>query len=177
MKKSLHIILFFAVLIPFTSCNSLDDISQFSYNLENTISIEPVSTTGSTVAITSETTPTNIATTLTNYNTQESLVDQIFLNNCILQINSPSDGNFSFLSDISIYIQVTGLPDKIIAWSATIPNENNLELITTEEDLKDYLFHDDYTLYIIAHNDEAITDTYEVIIQTNFDINAQFIGG
>ena len=177
MKKSLRKIIFFIAFITFTSCDVLDDLSQFSYNLENTISIAPISTVGNTLEIVSDNTATDITTTLDSYNTQESLVEQIYLRNCNLLVNSPTNGNFSFLDDISIYIQVSGLPDKKIAWSGTIPNERNLELITTEDDLKEYLFNDNYTLRIIATNDEVTTSTYEVTIHSSFDINAQFIGG
>lgn len=177
MKKSLHKIIFFIAFITFTSCDVLDDISQFSYSLENTVTIEPIATAGNTIEIISDNTPTNTTSTLDSYNTQENLVNQIYLSNCMIQVTNPNDGDFSFLSDINIYIQVSGLPDKRIAWSDTIPNERNLELITTEDDLKEYLFNDNYTLRIIATNDEVTTSTYEVTIHSSFDINAQFIGG
>ncbi len=176
MKKIVQIIILFTILSVTTSCDQLEDIIPFSHDLENTIIIEPISTVGNMLEITSEISATNITTTLNDYNTQENLVDQIYLKNCTLEINSPSDGDFSFLEAIAIYIQVEGLPAKKIAWSEAIPNTNGFELITTEEDIKDYLFQDNYSLYIAAQNDEITTSTYYITIRTNLEINAQFIG-
>ncbi len=175
MKK---LSILFLSLIFLISCKELDQFTQFTviYHTEATIPATipmDVPFDIPTPAIT-----TNSSQTFENNNTHKDLIEEIHLTKVKLKITDPVNGDFSFLSDIEIFISSENLPEKKIAWLYDIPNNvnNELNLNTTQEDLQAYIKADSFSLRVKVTTDEIITRDYQIDIQTEFLVNAKILG-
>ena len=175
MRKILIITVFMTV---FTACNKLDEFTTFKmiYHSEATIP----ATIGINVPLDIPMPPvtTSSEQVFENNNTHKDLVEEIFLDELKIKITDPTNGDFSFLKDIELYLSADGLPDIKIAWLYNIPNNvgNELNLATTGSDLKAYITRDEFNLKLKVTTDELITRDYTVDVKTVFEVNAKILG-
>jgi hypothetical protein len=113
-----------------------------------------------------------------NNNTHKDLIEEIFLDELKVRITDPAGGDFSFLKDVELYLSAESLPDIKIAWLYNVPNNvgSELNLVTTDGNLKDYIVQDEFRLKLKVTTDELITQDYTVDIKTVFKVNAKILG-
>ena len=70
------------------------------------------------------------------------------------------------------------LPEIKIAWNEEVAatGGEQLELVTTAEDLKEYIKKDSYTLRLKTVTDEFLSTDYEINIATTFFVDAKILG-
>lgn len=95
-----------------------------------------------------------------------------------LQITDPDDGNFNFLNAINIYISAENQEETLIAWKDEIAEDSSqtLELDTTNEDLKNYIKEDEFSLRIETTTDQVITNDHHINVNSNFFVDAKILG-
>ena len=176
MKKFL---LIFALVGVFVSCEKLlDELTKFEMDFNQTVVIPSSSGVDLPFNVFTPETETNSTAEFEVNDTRKDLIEEIVLRKLVMTVNSPEGEDFSFLESIIIYMSAEDLPEIKIAWNEEVsanPGEQ-LELVTTTEDLKEYIKKDTYTLRLKTVTDEFLSTDYEIDIATTFFVDAKILG-
>jgi hypothetical protein len=170
-----------ASLILLTSlfgCDKLDELTQFDITYNEEVVIESSVLVDLPFNVYTPDINSNSESTFENNNTHKDLIEYIELTSMILEIKSPSDGNFDFLKSIEIFISAENQPEVRMAWKEDIDsNSGNLtELNTSSDDLQGYLKEDKFTLRVETVTDELITSDHTIDIKSVFFVDAKILG-
>lgn len=175
--KKLFFISIAAVLLLF-SCKKIDSYTQFNIDYE----VGLVFQSGSPISV-----PFNISTPPQETNstgkfqandTEKDKIEEIKLTKMYLQIESPSNADFSFLNEVEIFIDADGLSEISLAHKYNISNNigGYLELDVNENDFKEYVKKDEFTLRVRAVQDEQILQDIEAKCFMRFFVDAKVLG-
>lgn len=159
-------------------CDELDKLTQFNMNYETTYTVPSTAGIDLPLNLSTPDIATDSESKYENNNTSKDLVEEIFLKGLDLTITSPDDGDFNFLKSVTIYINAEGLSEEKIAWKEDIPNDNsiNLSLETTDNDLKEFIKKDEFSLRVHTVTDEAIESDHDIKVESVFEVNAKVLG-
>ena len=168
----------FALVGLFSSCDKLDELTKFDMDYDQTVVIP--STTGVDLPfdIFTPEKETNSSTEFEVNDTRKDLIEEIVLKKLVMTVEAPEGEDFSFLESIIIYMSAEDLPEIKIAWNEEVSATagEQLELVTTAEDLKEYIKKDSYTLRLKTVTDEFLSSDYEINIATTFFVDAKILG-
>ena len=186
MRKTLFTPLYLSVLLLATSAcdlfnEAVEGIGQFTqFEMEYNTSVTIPSSAGINLPFNVQTPPveTNTESEMSVNNTHKDLLEEVTLRSLILTVDQPSNGDFSFLESIEVYITAEGLSEARIAYANDVPANQGatLELETTEQDLKDYIKAENFSLRIHTVTDEAILSDHEIGVATVFFVDAEILG-
>ncbi|MEX0981447.1 MAG: hypothetical protein WD577_06395 [Bacteroidales bacterium] len=110
--------------------------------------------------------------------TRKDLIEEINLTTLELTITSPSNGDFSFLESIIIFLEADSLPEIEIASREDIPNDtgNFLEMNTSDMDLQDYIKKDNFRLRVNTVTKKMIGSDHHIAIHAVFFVDAKVLG-
>ncbi|MEX0986874.1 MAG: hypothetical protein WD052_05300 [Bacteroidales bacterium] len=110
--------------------------------------------------------------------TRKDMIEEITLTTLNMTITSPSNGTFSFLKEMAIFLVADSLPEIEIASKYDIPNStgNVLELETTGEDIQEYIKKDQFSLRLHTVTDEMLSTEYHLDIHAVFYVDAKILG-
>jgi len=176
MQKLITITMVLALSLA--ACEQVDKLTQFE--MDYTTSFTIPGTIGMDVPFDLRTPEiqTNTEEQFSGQDTREGLVEEIVLREMDLSIQSPSDGDFSFLNGLTIFLSAEGMEEVKVAWKDSIPEDpgSTLELETASADLKEYLFKDQFQLRIQSRTDEIIDQDHEVQVESIFFVDAEILG-
>ena len=123
-------------------------------------------------------TTTNAEQKFSINDTRKDMIEEIYLEEVILNLKSPSGEDFSFLEDITIYINADGLPERELAWKRPVPDNTGsvLTLDVSKTDAQEYIKKDQFSLRCNTITDELLTSDHEINIATTFYIDAKILG-
>lgn len=176
MLKKLSITAFALLLL--TSCDAVDELTKFDLDYTTNYTIESNTIIDTPLDIITPEVTTNSETEFESNDTRKDLIESIKLKTMTLTLKSPSDGNFNFINEISIYIKAEGLAEQIIASGIDLP-ENGAQQLTLDVDnveLKEYIKKDSYSLRVNTVTDGAITRDHNIDIRTVFRVDAKILG-
>lgn len=176
MLKKLSITAFALLLL--TSCDAVDELTKFDLDYTTNYTIESNTIIDTPLDIITPEVTTNSETEFESNDTRKDLIESIKLKTMTLTLKSPSDGNFNFINEISIYIKAEGLAEQIIASGIDLP-ENGAQQLTLGVDnveLKEYIKKDSYSLRVNTVTDGAITRDHNIDIRTVFRVDAKILG-
>ena len=160
------------------SCKKIDQFTQFSMDFNNEIVIP--SSTGISLPINLLTPEleTNSESTFEVNETRKDLIEEIRLTSLILTLNAPNNADFSFLESISVYMNAQDLPEVEIAWEDDVPDNagNQISLNVSNEDFKEYIKKDEFSLRVNTITDEILTSDHQIDIASSFFIDAKILG-
>ncbi|WP_415371939.1 hypothetical protein [Patiriisocius sp. Uisw_047] len=160
------------------ACYKLDQLTQFdiTYNEEGVI--ESSVLVDLLFNVYTPDINSNSESAFENNNTHRDLIEHIELSSMILEIKSPSNGNFDFLKSIETFISAEDQPEARMAWKEVIPSnsDNLIELNTSSDDLQNYLKEDKFTLRVETVTDELITSDHTIDINSVFFVDAKILG-
>lgn len=166
------------LLLVCNSCKKIDQFTQFSMDFNNEIVIP--SSTGISLPINLLTPEleTNSESTFEVNDTRKDLIEEIRLTSLILTLNAPDNADFSFLESISVYMNAQDLPEVEIAWEDDVPDNagNQISLNVSNEDFKEYIKKDEFSLRVNTITDEILTSDHQIDISSNFFIDAKILG-
>ncbi len=176
MKNTL--LIFVSTFILFAGCMSIDTLTQFNLEYNETIVIPSSSVINLPFNILTPDIKSNTESTFAVNNTKKDLVEEIKLTQMALTLTSPSNGNLGFLKSIEIFISADSLSNVKIAWNDNIPSnvDKYVELETTQIDLKEYIKKDEFSLKINTVTDEVLTSDYHIDIHSIFFVDANVLG-
>ena len=178
MKKIYGLILL-AGIISITGCKKFEEKTQFTYSIEEDVTIP--SNIGINLPFNIPTTDveTNIDHELEIRNKKKKRIEQIKLTQLELTIKSPSGANFNFLKDISIYLEAEGLPKTLVAEQKNLQNTNATYLsIPTEKDkdLSQYIKKDKVNIHVEVVTDQTIFQDITITVKPTFWVDVKVLG-
>lgn len=105
-------------------------------------------------------------------------MEEIILTGLKLTIDSPINKEFDFLKDVEIYIDAEGLPELLLAAKNGITNSvgNEIELDVSNEDFKEYIKKDKFSLKMRTVTDEQLTEDVHIKSRSVFFVDAKLVG-
>ena len=166
------------VFLLSASCKKVDSFTQFDIDYD----VNVIFQSGSPLSV-----PFNIATPPMETNstgkfaandTDKDKIEEIKLTKMYLQIKTPQGADFSFLDEVEIYIDADGLSEISLAHKYNIPNNigDYLELTVNENDFKEYIKKDEFSLRVRAVQDEQILQDIEAKCFMRFFVDAKVLG-
>jgi len=174
----IRIILISFLIASIYSCKTLDKLTQFNMDYDQSIVIP--SSTGVDLPFNIQTpdVESNSESTFAVNDTRKDLIEKIQLTDLTLTLTSPAGADFGFLKSISVFISAEGLSETKIAWKEDIPDNPGtvLTLETTGVDLKEYIKKDKFSLRLNTVTDELITSDHHIDMHSVFFVDAQILG-
>lgn len=175
MKK--HFLLI-GILLSTIILSSCDKLTQFDIEYEAEATIQSSSPVNLPFNVITPEITSNSTSTFESNNTRKDLVEEILLKQLDMEITSPSNGDFSFVNEIHIFLKADGLEDIEIAYIEDIPDNvgNKISLTTVCKDFKEYIKKDQFQISIDVVTDEVIAQDHVVKIYSVFGVDAEILG-
>lgn len=175
MKK--HLCIYCSILITFTGCKKIDKLTKFNMEFNETVVIPASTGINLPFNILTPNVETNSESTFAVNNTRKDLINEIRLTKLDLRITAPSNGTFSFVKSLSIFLSADGLSETKIAWIENVSSNvgNVLNLDVSGADLKEYIKKDKFTLRLNTVTDELITSDYQINVHAIYQVDAKLI--
>lgn len=177
-SSPLKAVAFSTVLLFFSfSCEEVNDLTKFDIEYEKTFTIPGTIGIDTPITIPTPDITTNSEEKFSGNDTKKELVEEIIMKQLTLSIQSPSDGDFSFLERLTIYIDAEGMEQTKIATRESIPDDvgSTLEMETPSVDLKEYIFKDSFKLKTTVTTDETIMEDHEIKADMVFTVDAELL--
>ncbi|WP_086475865.1 hypothetical protein [Arenibacter amylolyticus] len=175
MKKY---ILILAVMLGLGGCDKLDELTKFEMDYKQRVVIPASAGMDLPFDVFTPKTETNSSSEFAVNDTRKDLIEEIVLRKLTLSIISPEGEDFSFLESITVFMSAEDLPEIKIAWndevSATVGGV--LELEVSDDDLKEYIKKDSYSLRVNTVTDELLKSDHEIEIASIFFVDAKILG-
>ena len=177
MKKIIGIAVFSLLIL--TGCKKFDEKTQFTYSIEEDVTIP--SNVGVNIPFNVPTTDvkTNIDHELEIRNKKKKRIEHIYLTKLELFIKSPSSANFNFLKDVSIQLEAEGLPKTLVAQQKNLQNTNTsyLSIPTIENnDIAEYIKKDKVNIHVDVVTDETIFQNITITVKPTFWVDVKVLG-
>lgn len=168
----------FALVGLFSSCDKLDELTKFDMDYDQRVVIPSTTGVDLPFEVFTPEKETNSSAEFEVNDTRKDLIEEIVLKKLVMTVEAPEGEDFSFLESIIIYMSAEDLPEIKIAWNEDVSATagEQLELVTTAEDLKEYIKKDTYTLRLKTVTDEFLSSDYEINIATTFFVDAKILG-
>lgn len=177
-KYSLRAVALILVIWFSFACESLDKLTQFHLDYNETITIPSVIGLNLPFNIFTPAIKTNTEEVFEINDTRKNLIEEVNLVELSLIIIDPADSDFGFLKSIEIYIESDSAAEVLIAWKYEINNTigSTLVLEVSDEDLTRFIIEDDFSLKVTTVTDEIPLTDHEIEIQSRFFVNASILG-
>lgn len=169
-----RLILILAVALAVVSCNLIENLIKIPIRVNSGITIPAGTGVGILTNIFSDETQTDLENELEINDSRLDRLKSVELRECVLTITSPSNGDFSFLNKIDVYLSDDELGDILIASKDNIPNDagNSIALSVEGDDLVDYLRTGIIKLKTSVVTDEVLLSDYDINVFTRFRVTA-----
>ncbi|QRM88661.1 hypothetical protein FG167_05255 [Lacinutrix sp. WUR7] len=176
MKRNL--LLLFVPIILLLNCSAIDELTKFDLDYQTSYSIPSSTLIDLPFDIQTPDMATESESTFENNDTRKDLIESIKLKTIKLTIDTPEDGNFNFLKEIHVYINAEGVEELEIANVFDLENTNSstLQLQVTDQELKEFIKKDTFSLRVKTITDETINETHDITIDTKFRVDAKILG-
>lgn len=173
-----NLIIIGAIFLILVSCNKLDEHTQFDIDYTETITIPASTGLNLPFNLSDQELESNNSSTFENNNTNKDLIESAVLKQMQLNHRVPSNGDLSFINEITIFLEADGLPEIRIAWKENISDNvgKTIDLEVTDEDLKDYIKKDKLNIRVNSVTDEFLNDDHVIDVKTKFFIDAEVLG-
>lgn len=165
------------LLLLSVSCKKVDELTQFELDYTTEITIPSSSGLNLPFNIFTPDMETNSNTEFEINDTRKDKVEFISLRKLQLVLKTPASSDFGFLKSIEIYIDASGLAEKRIAFdtdiSSTIGKILNLEV--TDDNLRDYIIQDEFSLRVKTITDELISQDHVIDVNSTFFVDAKIL--
>lgn len=176
MKKFASVLLLFTV---FVSCKKeLDQFTRFNLDYDFAFTIPEIGVVGLPVNFPTPPITTNTREQFEKNHTSVENIEEIKLTQMTLTIQQPPGQDFSFLSEIHIYIDAEGLDEMLIAKKENIPAEagQQLALEPNDVDLKEYLKKDKISFRVETTTRKTTSQKTDIKADMTFRVNAKILG-
>ena len=175
MKRLFTLLLLTTVLL---ACKKIDKLTQFNMNYNESFTIPSSVGVDLPFNVFSPDIESNSESTFEINDTRKDLIEQIILTKMDLTLTSPSNGDFSFLNEVRIFLSADGLDEIEIASKTDIPNSvgKELSLDLSGADMQEYIKKDQFDLRLYTVTDEIITSDHVIDMESVFFVDAKILG-
>lgn len=178
MKYAIKLILVLSVLLFLSSCKLIDGWTHFEIKYSSSVTLPQDLNVNQSENVY----PDQIAADLENevesegYNPDK--IESVELSKLYLNIDYPSNVDFSFLSSGELFMSAADIPEKRVAWIDNVPVSpgDRIKLKTTSSDLKKYLKKDVVTLRLNIIINNGISTDYIIGIDSEFLVDVKILG-
>jgi len=110
------ILIFLIVGMTLSSCKQIDELTQFTMEYEQEVTIPSSTGLNLPFNIFAPETKTNAESEFEINDTRKDLVEEIVLQKAALNLRAPENSDFGFLKEIRVFISAEGLDEKEIAF-------------------------------------------------------------
>ena len=163
-------------MISFTSCDKIDEeFTQFELEYTSQLTIESGFGLNLPINVITPETTTNAESEFEINNTKKDLVEEVTLTDMTLKVTSPDEQRLDFLESIKVYINADGLSELEIAFKNDVPEDvgDSLELDVNENNLKDYIIKDEFSLRVEAVTDMITGNDVDIDIKSTFFVDSK----
>jgi hypothetical protein len=179
MKKHIMLGLLAASTLFLNGCKLIDELRTFDipYSVEFTI---PSSTIlNLPINLPTASTTTNSEQRFQDEGIESAWIESIKLSSLKITITAPAGEDFSFLENISMYMNTDGQPEVLIADKVAVPENagNSIQLEVKGADLYPYISQNDFTLKTSITTDETVTQDVDFRTDMVIEVKATIPGG
>lgn len=175
MKK--YILLILATSTLLFGCKKAEELTQFDIEYTSEVTIPSTSGINLPFDVFTPDMETNSESKFAVNDTRKDKVEVITLTELQLVLKTPSNSDFGFLKSIEVYIDADGLTERRIAFDTDIPASIGkiLNLEVTDDNLREYIIEDEFSLRVKTVTDEAITQDHIIDINTTLFVDAKIL--
>lgn len=158
-----------------TACEKIDELATFSIKHETSFTIPGQNSgIGDLLSLPRTEVKTSSQQTFENNNTNAGLVEEVSLNELVLTVTAPEEGNFDFLNSLNIYIKAEGVEEVLIASKTDIPETGSKTIVTETSNinLRPYLVKENYSIRTEVKTDKVLDHNLDVKINMAFKVKA-----
>ncbi len=178
MKQLVTVLIALWVATSFGGCKLLDKLRTFNmnYSVDFSVSGSPL---GLPIDLPTPSVTTNSEQRFEDEGVQSDWIDSVRLTRLRLTVTSPQEEDFSFLEDISVYMNADNQQEVLIASKIPVPENagNSFDLEVTGADLYPYVSTNSFALRTEITTDEAVTQTIEFRADMVIEVKATIPGG
>lgn len=176
------IVIAFGLLAISACTKKLEDLIEVKFSVPHTKQVNvqglpgnpPIPSQGLTTSIPPIGVETKSEEYIRQYNTSSDLVTEAKLSELKLDIISPATQTFDMVDSLWLFVSATGLPETQAAYYFNIPKGlRTLNMITSDENLKDYFLRDSMFFRLQGHFYNAPDSATVFSISTKFDAVAK----
>ncbi|PCJ66528.1 MAG: hypothetical protein COA58_07045 [Bacteroidetes bacterium] len=162
--------------MTFVACEQ-DGISisfNVDYTTEFTIDANSVTSTGGIpVDINTPSVSTSGSTVYGDNNTNIDKIESAKLKTLSISITAPNDEDFSFISEVKLYVTGQGLSEELVASKSNIDGTaTSIDLDVQDVELADHIKAGEFSTRVSVTTNETITDDVEMKADMQFKITA-----
>ncbi len=166
----------FIFLLLHFNCKKIEELTQFHMPYDETFVVKSNTAIGLPFNIISPEIESNSEHTFSVNDTRKDLVKEIILEKLELSVTNPPNKNFSFLKSAAIYLSANELSEIKVAWIDEVPeNAQTIKMQTTDDNLKDYIIKEHFTLRLNTVTREVITSDHHIHAHALFFVNAKLL--
>lgn len=177
LKKSFFA--FVTIAVIFSSCKLLDKLTQFNVPYSTSFTIPAAPIPGILGDLFTPDITTNSEQVFSNNKTKSNLLEKVLLKTLKITITSPSNKTFDFLKSADVYVIADGLAELKVASINNIDDAtvgNSINMVTTNDDLKEYLKKDKIKIRVATTTDKILTENVNIKIDASFFVDAKILG-
>jgi len=176
IMKKLLIALTFITL--FYGCSAIDELTKFDIDYNSNVTVPANTAVNLPFMVGTPPVETSSESKFESNETRKDLIEEIKLKRMRLTITAPEREDFSFLESIEIYMKAEGVEEIQIASLKPVPNDAGIqiELDTSDADLKEYIKKDSFSLRVNTTTDEVIDNDIDIAILSVFAVDASIFG-
>lgn len=166
------------VVFLLNSCSKqFDGLTNFTVEYTQEVTVQSSAGINLPFNINTPPVPSGAETRFKNENTRKDLIKHIYLDELTITITSPSDGDFTFLEDISIYLVADGEGETKIAWKEPVPSSAGKKVVldVSAEDLQRFIVQDEFSLKVEITTDKVLAKDHTFEIFSKFDVSAKLL--
>jgi hypothetical protein len=169
---------FILTFIVFSGCKKIDKLTQFNMEYNEEVVIPASTGINLPFNILTPDIQSNSESTFAVNNTRKDLVEEIKLTKLELMLTSPTNGDFSFLKSIHIFLSADGLSEIKVAWKESIPASVGKTVIleTTSADIKEYIKKDNFKLRLNTVTNKVLASDHKINVYSQFFVDAKILG-
>ncbi len=137
-----------SMVLCFFACKDLDELTKFDISYDTSFTVPSESNVNLPLDVFTPEITTDSENQFQVNDTRKDLIEKITLTSLELIITAPEDEDFGFLKSVQVFMKAEGLNEIMIASKEDIPENigNLLVLDTVDEDLKEYIKKDEFSL-------------------------------
>lgn len=168
-------IAFVFLVVFFCTCKKIRQLKEFDLNYSEEFVIPANSVVNLPFNLNSQETTTNTSDQYENEGTSRKLVETVVLSRLVFTVQSPASSNFDFLKNVEIYLSSPNNAEVLVAYRYDIPETGlkQLEMETSETNLKDFLQDESYQVRVKAVTDHPVTQDVTIKCDETFHVTAR----
>lgn len=175
--RASFIVLIFTVFFA-QSCKKADSFTQFYMDYSTEFVVQSSVGINLPFNMYSPNITTNSESTFENNDTRKDKVEEIFIEQLVLSVKSPSGGDLNFLKSLHLYLSAGSLPEIEVAWIDNHTDDESTAILlnTTDANLKDYIIEDSFNIRSETTTDQIILNDYTLGADMKFWVDAKVLG-